>query len=147
MEQPGTDLTKKEIMQDRFIEAYRASLFNISQACTVVGIGRSTYYRWRDSDEDFEEKLDAVKEEKIDFAESALFEKIKKGDTISIIFFLKTIGKSRGYIENSTINVKSAISQMSEERRQAAIDAAMMELPPIRVIQIENNTGDPEDME
>jgi hypothetical protein len=60
---------------------------------------------------------------------------------------LKTIGKKRGYIENPAINVQSAISQMSEERRQAAIDAAMMELPPIHVIQIENNTGNPEDME
>ena len=146
MEQSGTDLTKKETMQDRFIEAYRASLFNISKACADVGVSRSTYYRWRNSDEDFEEKLDVAKEEKIDFAESALFEKIKKGDTISIIFFLKTIGKSRGYNESPTNKVHSTIASMSEERRQAAIEAAMLELPPIRVIQIENNTGNPEDM-
>jgi hypothetical protein len=147
MEQSGTDLTKKEIMQDRFIDAYRANLFNISKACASVGVGRSTFYRWLDSDRDFREMLDAAKEEKIDFAESALFEKIKKGDTISIIFFLKTIGKSRGYIENPTINVQSAISQISKEDREAAIDAAMLELPPVRVIQIENNTGIPEEME
>jgi hypothetical protein len=143
-------MTKKKVVkakQEVFLNAFRANLFNVTKASHDTGIGRSTYYRWLAEDECFREKLEICKEEMIDLAETALLEKIKKGDTISIIFFLKTIGKSRGYIENSTINVKSAISQMSEERRQAAIEAAMLELPPIRVIQIENNTGNPEDME
>jgi hypothetical protein len=150
MEQPGTDMTKKEtkmVKKEVFLKAFRSNLFNVTQACLSVPIGRTTYYRWYDEDESFREKVEICKEEMIDMAESALLRKIEKGDTISIIFFLKTIGKYRGYIENPTINVKSAISQMSEERRQAAIDAAMMELPPIHVIQIENNTGNSEDME
>lgn len=39
------------------------------------------------------------RENRLDRVESALMENIDNGDTTSQIFYLKTIGKSRGYIE------------------------------------------------
>ena len=39
----------------------------------------------------------------LDFAESKLFQKIKEGDSTAILFYLKTQGKARGYIERSEV--------------------------------------------
>ena len=150
MEQPGTDLTKKEIKlakQDIFLRAFRSNLFNVTQACLAVPIGRTTFYRWYDDDECFREKLEICKEEMIDLAETALLQKIKKGDTISIIFFLKTIGKRRGYIENPMINLQSPIASMSKEHIDAVIEAGRLELPAIHIKQIENHPVESDSLE
>lgn len=58
-----------------------------------VGIGRSTYYAWRDTDEEFRELADkALREGNFvinDLAESRLIRNIQDGNNTSIIFWLK----------------------------------------------------------
>ncbi|MFA5132225.1 MAG: hypothetical protein WC444_02770 [Candidatus Paceibacterota bacterium] len=58
-----------------------------------VGIGRSTYYAWRDTDEEFRELADkALREGNCvinDLAESRLIKNIQEGNNTSIIFWLK----------------------------------------------------------
>lgn len=41
-----------------FIENLKASGGIICVACESTGINRSTYYRWRETDSDFAEKVD-----------------------------------------------------------------------------------------
>ena len=93
------------IKKDKFIQAMAESYGNISDACKFVEINRSTYYDWMEKDADFKEKISNVVEESIDFVESQLISNIKKGDTTSIIFFLKTRAKNRGYTEKQEIQV------------------------------------------
>lgn len=45
--------------------------------------------------------LAAARERAIDFAEDALHSRVDAGDTTAIIFMLKTLGKSRGYVERT----------------------------------------------
>ena len=66
-------------------------------------MGRTTYYSWIDDDKDFENEIKDVNEELLDFAESQLMNHITKGNLTAIIFYLKTKGQSRGYIEKQYI--------------------------------------------
>jgi len=84
--------------QRAFITAYIENRFSVTAACRVVGIGRTVFYKWRKSGR-FSQELADAKEERLDIAEACLHRNIQAGDTTAIIFFLKTIGKSRGYVE------------------------------------------------
>lgn len=99
-----TAKTKKQ-----FLEALANGRGNVSVACVAVNISRQTFYRWRDSDKDFAEAVENIRESLIDKAEDALMRRIDEGDTTSIIFYLKTQGKKRGYIEKQELNVKEDV--------------------------------------
>lgn len=94
-------LTQKQI---NFLKALRDSATNISTACEAVGISRQTYYDWL-TNLTFKERVDHLKEGMIDLAESALYMNIKEGKESSVIFFLKTRGRSRGYTEKKEIDL------------------------------------------
>ena len=46
---------------------------------------------------------DEERETLIDFAENQLFKQVQDGNITAIIFTLKTIGKSRGYVERQEV--------------------------------------------
>lgn len=87
--------TKKAL----FVEAMHNNLGNVTASCKAIGISRRTYYNWIEDDPEFKEDIDAVAEELLDMAENTLLSKIESGDTTSTIFYLKTKGKKRNYIE------------------------------------------------
>ena len=100
---------KKETAEARknaFIDILRANGGNIKQSCIKANMGRSTYYGWIDDDKEFENEVRDVNEELLDFTESQLMKHITKGNLTAIIFYLKTKGQSRGYIEKQYINQK-----------------------------------------
>lgn len=88
-----------------FIDAYQKTYGNISEACKAVGISRGTYYNWKAADEEFAKTLSELEPEEVfvDLLENKLVEKINQGDTIALIFALKTKGKKRGYVEKQQI--------------------------------------------
>ncbi len=69
----------------------------------MIGIDRKTYYNWIKTDILFKSQIDDILEDKIDFVESKLIEKIKENDLRAIIFYLKTKAKHRGYSEKYEI--------------------------------------------
>ncbi len=76
---------------------------NVSELCKAIDISRSTYYEWMDKDKDFNTKIMAEQEGLIDFVESKLFNLIDDKNIIGTIFFLKTKGKKRGYVEKTEL--------------------------------------------
>jgi hypothetical protein len=89
--------------QNRFIKSYICNNFNASKACKAIGISRQTYYNWIDNIDSFSSLMNEAKEEKIDFAESALMKKVKEGNVRAIIYFLSTKGKHRGYTTKTEV--------------------------------------------
>ena len=102
-----TDKKKKE-----FLKALRNNLGHISNSCQAVNICRKTYYLWIDKDPDFKEDVDHVKESLLDMAECKLLENIENNENIAIIFYLKTKGKQRGYIEKQEVEVTKPIDDI-----------------------------------
>lgn len=101
-EQERTIVAKKAT-----IEAMRKCLGVVTQACKLSGIDRSTYYEWYKDDIEFKKQCDDCSEIALDFAESKLHKQIEDNIPTSTIFFLKTKGKHRGYIEKSEHDMTS----------------------------------------
>ena len=88
------------------LEAYAKKGCNVSATCSAVGISRMHFYRMRKKNEKFAEGLSDIYEAMIDNVESKLLSKINDGDTTALIFFLKTKGKARGYVEKVELDQK-----------------------------------------
>jgi predicted DNA-binding transcriptional regulator AlpA len=93
----------EQLKKESLLKALEKSLGIVSTACESVGISRTTYYKYYNEDEDFKKQVNDIGEATIDFAESSLFELIRSGNTAATIFFLKTKGKRRGYIERQEV--------------------------------------------
>ena len=96
----------------KMLELLKANCGNVSDACQQLGISRGAHYFWMNNDADYAKAVDDINEANIDFAERQLRKSIKDGDTTSIIFFLKTKGKNRGFSERieQKIEAKTEIS-------------------------------------
>ena len=110
---------KKEFM----LQCLKQSMGIVSHACEKADTARATHYEWYNNDPDYAAAVDAIQESCIDFAESKLMELINgakheiataKGEVLTVqdgpnptacIFYLKTKGKKRGYVEKSELEV------------------------------------------
>ena len=101
--------TKTNILKTQLLEALEQSLGVVTTACKKVGCNRSTYYDYYQTDLEFKAAVDELQNMTLDFAESQLHKQIKEGNTTATIFYLKTKGKKRGYIERQEIQMDGAI--------------------------------------
>lgn len=102
MKKESTERKKK-----KFIEALREGRGIITYACQKIGISRKTYYDWYQNDSEFKMLADEVNDTTIDVVESKLLSAINEGNLTAIIFYLKTKGKKRGYVERTEHEVNT----------------------------------------
>ena len=116
------DMTLKKAM----LEALRKSLGIVTTACLNAGISRETHYRWLKEDPEYKIEVEALEDVVLDFAESQLHKSINNGSDTATIFFLKTKGKKRGYIEKQEIintNLNTDLNELvSEEEKQKILN-------------------------
>jgi len=101
MESSGQTSTKKR--KALMLQALEQTMGIVTPACKSAKVGSSTYYNWLEIDPEFKKAVDKMPDIALDFAESKLHELIKDKHPTAIIFYLKTKGKHRGYIEKSEI--------------------------------------------
>lgn len=96
----NSDISKQKMLEN--LEKYWGV---ISVACRATGISRQTHYRWQKEDPVYKEACDEMPEIVLDNVEHELHKQIRSKVPSSTIFYLKTKGKKRGYIEaTETIN-------------------------------------------
>lgn len=140
-----TKAEKTDRRKTQMLEALRKTMGVVTKAAEMVGISRMQHYNWCEQDPAYKEATDDIIERKIDFVESKLFELINgvkvitkidgkeqsvyttPPDKTSIIFFLKTVGKKRGYNERVEITGADGGALLPEDNRTFVI-----ELPPPR---------------
>ena len=98
-------LSNTNILKKQIIKALEQSLGVVTVACKNVGIARVTFYEWYKKDEDFKKSVDSIEDIALDFAESQLHKQIKDGNVTATIFYLKTKGVKRGYVERQDHNI------------------------------------------
>jgi hypothetical protein len=108
-----TDVTKTDISKvkkkntkrddERLVLTFIKKAGSVSDTCAAIGISRQTFYRWMQETPELETEIENAKEALIDFVETKLLESIKEGNVAAIMFFLKTKGKGRGYVERTEI--------------------------------------------
>lgn len=81
------------------IEAIDGSGGYVSVIARRLGCSQRNVYKLRNKHASIEEALEEERAKQLDFAEGKLQEQIKSGNTTAIIFYLKTQGKDRGYVE------------------------------------------------
>ncbi len=115
---------KTDINKKKMLAALEKSLGVVTLACKSANLDRSQFYVWLKEDEEFAEAVEDMNDIALDFAESSLHKQIQSGVPASTIFYLKTRGKKRGYIERQEITGADGESlTISPEEREARIAA------------------------
>ena len=94
--------------KEKLLKALEETQGLIAHACKKAGnISRSTYYRYLKDDPEFAKKVQEIQEAQIDYVEGQLIKNIANGRETSIIFYLKSKAKERGYTEKSNLDITS----------------------------------------
>ena len=111
-----------DVQKKAMVEALEKSLGVVSSACRAMDISRQTHYNWLKTDAEYKAAVEELSKVAIDFAESHLHKLIKEGNPAATIFFLKTKGKNRGYVERQEIAVaeKKPLSWFTDENADVA---------------------------
>jgi hypothetical protein len=92
-----TKRSKKDVIQ-----ALQTCKGLLSLAARTLHVTPQTLWNYRQRWPELEQVIVDAEQEMLDTAELALYSKINAGDAKSIMFFLKTKGKRRGYTERPT---------------------------------------------
>jgi hypothetical protein len=112
----------KQISDETIIKALQASAGIVSIAAEKIGWQRTSLSRKIHNSEKLLAICDEIGESMLDLAESKLLLALRNGNMTAIIFYLKTKGKQRGYIE------RQEMRGVSEEEINAEIERELARL-------------------
>jgi len=108
---------KRKLTAAQLAKLIKEKRGNLSAVADAAGVARQTVYSTLQRSEKLKTVLEDAREALLDHAESSLYSQVLAGNTLATIFFLKTQGKRRGYVERHEV-------------------AGAEDAPPIRVITV-----------
>jgi len=111
-----------EKRQDKFLKAYIAAGYNVSEACKKSGINRHSILNWKRDDPEFANKMWEIEESIADFVETQMLKQIRNNNPAMIMWFLETKGKNRGYTRKFEVENNLKI-ELSTEQIDAMVKA------------------------
>lgn len=76
---------------------------NVAAVARRLGVTRAAIYNRINESATLQQVLADARESMLDNAESVLYKKVLEGSTPELIFFLKTQGRNRGYVERQEL--------------------------------------------
>jgi hypothetical protein len=96
-------------------DALYANYGNVRRAAQQLGVFETSLWQRIDKNkEKWTQIINDARRQIISLAESELIKKVRKGDSKSIIFALKTLGKDHGYIERTEITGAEGVDLMTK---------------------------------
>ena len=97
------NVKKRQNTAARIVKALSESNGLLTLSARKAGVSYRTIERYVHDFPSVAAAVQEAKENMLDYVEGKLFTKIKDGDTVSILFYLKTQGKKRGYVERHEV--------------------------------------------
>ena len=88
---------------EEVIAAVKKNRGILALAAKELGCARQTLHNYVNRYPTVAQAVSDERESLLDLAEGSLFEQVRKGNITAIIFTLKTLGKSRGYVERQEV--------------------------------------------
>jgi hypothetical protein len=92
-----------DLKSEKVIKAIEDTRGNVSAAAKSLRVSRTTLYKYINERATVKAALDEARETMLDNAESALYRAVLNGESWAVCFYLKTQGKSRGYVERAEL--------------------------------------------
>jgi len=96
-------MTRNELTAEAVIAKIHDLHGNVSSVARFFKMSRQTLYKYINDHVTVQAALEESREKMIDNVESALYQQALAGNTTAMIFFLKTQGKKRGYVERQEV--------------------------------------------
>ncbi len=113
------ELTRK---QKILLAALEANLGNVTAASRAAGVNSRRHYSWIHNPL-YAAEIERINNLILDFTECALHKQIQRGNIAAIIFKLKCLGKSRGYIEKQYVEANLDVSKLSDADLLAIVNS------------------------
>ena len=91
------------ITAELMIDAIEQANGFVTKAAEILGISRNTFYVYLRKYTTAQQALEDKREQRHDFVELKMMERINEGSDTMIIFYAKTQMKERGYVERQEI--------------------------------------------
>lgn len=114
--------------KQQYIDAIIEANGLVTQAAKRLGVSHTAVLGMAERHPEVAEALRTAREKMLDVAESKLYQNIEANDNTAIIFYLKTQGKRRGYIERTetvTIDIARLQEMTDEELEEVAARAGL----------------------
>src|SRR5262245_45032166 len=105
---------RRRYAQAEVAEALRASRGLAAVAARRLGCSRSTVFNYVDRYPRAAEALTDARELQLDLTEAKLFQAIDGGELAAITFYLRTVGRHRGYSERHEVAVDGRVAVEAE---------------------------------